>query len=324
MKFVRDILIVTITVGLFRTSAVAGDPFRLLLAGKGADLLASSSQPTVVRKKVYPEETTENGGQSPTVVRKKVPPLPAAPEEHSTTQPPQLNAEETADDKGRSELTTAAGISPAARAEPAKAETASDAVAGESAPQPEGLESGLPRTPLTETAASPAETVPETGAAAVGAAETTPLEVFPPRPYSLMLASCRLKENAQKVVADYRKKGLSPFIVKVELGNGDVWWRISAGHYQDRQEAARAKEEHALSDSVVKKTPYSNLIAMFSSEQDARAEARRLEELGYSPYLITGEKSLRLLVGAFETRRGAEKQKAELQSEGIPSQIIER
>ena len=139
-----------------------------------------------------------------------------------------------------------------------------------------------------------------------------------------MLASCRLKENARNVVADYRDKGLSPFIVKVELGNGQVWWRTMAGSYQSREEAANAKEKYGLADAVIKKTPYTNLVGTFSSEKNARDEVRRLEKLGYSPYPINGENSLRLLVGAFETREGAAKQQAELQSQGIPSQIIER
>jgi cell division septation protein DedD len=324
MKSMFHLVMVVLTVALFQTPAVAKDQYRALLASNSADLLASNSQPVVVRKKVYPQETTESAGQVPVVIRKKVPPLPAAPEEEPTTQPLQPNAIEKVDDQRRSESTTGEELSPTLGAEPSNTETESASEASDAGTQREGQESGLPQTPQTEAAAGQTQTTPEAGGSAVGATETSPSEPFPSHPYSLMLSSCRLIENAQKVVADYRNKGLSPFIVKVELGKGQVWWRIMAGCYETREEAVKAKEQYGLKDALIKKTPYTNLIGTFSSKENARYEARRLEKLGYSPYPITGEKSLRLLVGAFETREGAQKQNVELQSKGIPSHIIER
>jgi cell division protein FtsN len=52
---------------------------------------------------------------------------------------------------------------------------------------------------------------------------------------------------------------------------------------------------------------------------------RRLKGLGYSPYVLKrAENRFQLVVGAFITREGAEKQKSELQSKGISNQVIQR
>jgi hypothetical protein len=35
------------------------------------------------------------------------------------------------------------------------------------------------------------------------------------RPYSIMLSSCRLPQSARKIVSNYQKVGLAPYVVKV-------------------------------------------------------------------------------------------------------------
>jgi len=140
-----------------------------------------------------------------------------------------------------------------------------------------------------------------------------------------MLSSCRLPQSARKIVRDYQKVGLSPYVAKVEFKNGDVWLRVFAGHYQTREEALTAKQKHRLSEAVIKKTPYTNLIDTFSSEAEMKDSLQRLKGLGYSPYVLKrAENRFQLVVGAFITKEGAEKQKSELQSKGISNQIIQR
>ena len=144
-------------------------------------------------------------------------------------------------------------------------------------------------------------------------------------PYSILLSSCRQWDSVQKVLINYRKIGLAPYVVKVELGKNEVWWRIFAGHYKTRKEALRAKNRRDLSDSIIMKTPYTNLIGGFSSETEATEMLLSIKKLGYSPYIVkTVENNFQLVVGAFMTKKGAEKQKIELESKGIKNQIIER
>jgi cell division septation protein DedD len=144
-------------------------------------------------------------------------------------------------------------------------------------------------------------------------------------PYSILLASCRLPQSARKVISDYRKAGFDPYITKVEFKNGDVWLRVFTGHYQTRKEALKVKNEHHLSGVLIKKTPYANLVDTFSSQDEMKGSLKRLKDLSYSPYVLKSPaNSFQLVVGAFITREGAEKQKAELKSNGIPNEIIER
>ena len=144
-------------------------------------------------------------------------------------------------------------------------------------------------------------------------------------PYSILLSSCRLPQSARKIVTDHQKAGLAPYVVKVQFENGDVWLRVLAGHYPTRNEALKVKKIHHLSDAIVKKTPYANLVGSFSAEDEVKDSLKRLKGLGYSPYVLKrNEKRFQVVVGAFITREGAEKQKSELQSKGIPNKIIER
>jgi cell division septation protein DedD len=147
----------------------------------------------------------------------------------------------------------------------------------------------------------------------------------PHHPYSIILSSCRLPQSARKVVSDYQKVGLAPYIVKVKFENGDEWLRVLTGHYQNRQQALEVKKKHDLSDAIVKKTPYTSLIGTFSAKEEMNETLARLTELGYSPYTLkTPGGQYKLLVGAFITEEGAENQRQELQSKGIRNQVIDR
>jgi cell division septation protein DedD len=144
-------------------------------------------------------------------------------------------------------------------------------------------------------------------------------------PYSIMLSSCKLPQSARKIVSNYQKVGLAPYVVKVKFDDGDEWLRVLAGHYQTRQEALEAKQKHRLSGAIVKRTPYTNLIGTYTSMDEMRVELRRIKALGYSPYFLkTQAGQLKLLVGAFVTKEGAENQRTELQSKGIQNKVIIR
>jgi cell division septation protein DedD len=74
-----------------------------------------------------------------------------------------------------------------------------------------------------------------------------------PGPYSILLSSCRLQESVQNVVTKYKKIGLNPYVVKVDLGEKGIWWRIYAGHYESREKAIKEKNKNGLSDKIVLK-----------------------------------------------------------------------
>jgi hypothetical protein len=90
----------------------------------------------------------------------------------------------------------------------------------------------------------------------------------------------------------------------VKLDKNGSWWRIFAGHYKTRKEALQIKNRHDLSDSIIMKTAYTNLIDSFSSETEATEMLHSIKKLGYSPYIVkTVENNFQLVVGAFKIKK---------------------
>ena len=144
-------------------------------------------------------------------------------------------------------------------------------------------------------------------------------------PYSLQIGSYRTLQKADKAVLGYRRKGLSPYWVKVDLGRNGVWYRVFVGHFRDKTEAKDFRQENGVSGALIKKIAYANIIGIYSVEEQYEAEIKNLEKNGYFPYVIKDEEGmLRLYVGAFFTRDGVEKQHHDLTGHGIQSKIVKR
>ena len=74
-----------------------------------------------------------------------------------------------------------------------------------------------------------------------------------------------------------------------------------------------------------KKTEYASLIGSYSDEKNLRDEVLNLRNLGFSSYVVkSADGSLRLLVGAFATERGAVSQQLDLETRGVKNQVIKR
>ena len=147
-----------------------------------------------------------------------------------------------------------------------------------------------------------------------------------PLPYTLQLSSCRNLKSAQNSMNDYRKSDLDVYLAKIQLsGEGGTWWRVFTGQYQTLDEALDKKRELGLSEAIVKKTPYANLIGEYSSMDELRIEQERITALGLSSYVNeTPNDTYRLLVGAYTRKAQAEKQVLELKSMGLISQAVTR
>jgi hypothetical protein len=144
-------------------------------------------------------------------------------------------------------------------------------------------------------------------------------------PYSLLLGSQNSLEMAKRSILDFRKKGLSPYLSRVDLPEKGIWYRIFTGHFRDMEEAERFRQEHALVEAIIKKTLYTNLIGTYSKQDEIEKEIISLKEFGYFPYSIKYDDGKpRLFVGAFFTRIGAERQYHRLRSNGIQNKVVTR
>ena len=274
----------------FLTQSNTGSDQRLAAAAK------NRSRPVIITKRILsqPENTRQSGNlPQPLIVSKKF-----QPEETPSAEKPQVSVEiPAAVEKEAPPAAVEKKIPPAA---PAASSSTKIAQA------------------QTAEAKKPAEPLPP-------AKKKSALQPDSRHPYSLMLSSCRLPQSARKVVSDYKKVGLKPYVVKVKFKSGNEWLRVLTGHYQTRNEAAQAKKDLRLSNAIVKKTPYTNLIGTYSSLNATQADLQQIKKLGYSPYFLkTQAGELKLVVGAFVTQKAAENQQAELQAKGIQSMVINR
>jgi len=88
------------------------------------------------------------------------------------------------------------------------------------------------------------------------------------RPYSILLSSCQLQESVQKVLSDYKETDLIPFVVKVDLGEKAVWWRIFAGHFETRESAIDEMNKSGLADKIILKTTQADPIFAHDTQSE--------------------------------------------------------
>jgi hypothetical protein len=144
-------------------------------------------------------------------------------------------------------------------------------------------------------------------------------------PFSLLLSSCKEKENAVRALSGYRQVGLTPYIVHTDLGSKGVWWRTLTGHYRTLAEATQAKRTLNLSKAVVVKTPYANLIGRYGSETEAAEAAARVARKGVFPYLVKGPgPSFQLMAGAYSSQNDADSHRRELDARGVSTRTVQR
>ena len=150
-------------------------------------------------------------------------------------------------------------------------------------------------------------------------------EKMVPYPYSLQIGSYRTLKRADTAISIYRRKGLSPYWVKVDLGENGTWFRVFVGHFRNIVTAKDYKQEHKITGGLIRRIAYANLIGIYSVEEQFEEEMLILEKNGYFPYVIKDENEMyRLFVGAFFTKAGVEKQHAKLFDQGILSEIVKR
>jgi cell division septation protein DedD len=144
-------------------------------------------------------------------------------------------------------------------------------------------------------------------------------------PYSVYLGSFRREDAAQKALAVYSKRGLSPYLVRMDLGAKGVWLRVYAGHFETREEADALIKKIRIPEAETKHARYAVLIGVYPSMAEAQAKMGSLKDAGCHPYII-GEKvpRIRVYTGAFYREEDAKIELTWLASKGINGKIVER
>lgn len=144
-------------------------------------------------------------------------------------------------------------------------------------------------------------------------------------PFSLKSSSYQQPSLALQEISEIKKLGLTPYLVKADLGDMGTVWRIYIGFYSNAEEANKTKTTYKLTNTTVQKTEYACQVGEFSSETDSLNMFAKLKQSGYFPYAIQkGRDFFRLYIGAFERNTEAEALRQELQRKGIKSQVVKR
>ncbi|MBN1830853.1 MAG: SPOR domain-containing protein [Deltaproteobacteria bacterium] len=144
-------------------------------------------------------------------------------------------------------------------------------------------------------------------------------------PYSIYLGSYKNINRTEEAISIFKKKGLSPYWVRVDLGEKGVWYRVLAGYFHTKDEVNAFIEKNQITEGRSRYVLYANLIGLFSSDEELREKKLSLVELGYCPYVIEGDDGESLLYsGAFYYKEDAEKEHIELASKGIQSRLAKR
>ena len=157
------------------------------------------------------------------------------------------------------------------------------------------------------------------------AVSSGPVEPIAFHPFSLRSSSYQQSDRALAEISEIRKLGLAPYLVKVDLGDMGVWWRIYIGLYSTEEEARSILKAYKLPNVTVQKTDYACQVGEFSNETDILNMFGKLKQSGYFPYTIQkGRDRFRLYLGAYEKKSEAETLHQELQRKGINSQVVKR
>ena len=158
--------------------------------------------------------------------------------------------------------------------------------------------------------------------------EVEPQEAVHPQsgkyPFSICLSSFSEQERAESAALQYHQKGLSPFIVKVELKKG-TWYRVYTGQFERREDGDQYIAARELHGAKVIETPWANLVGVCSSPSECQERIKALNELDYFPYAVKDDNgNERLYLGAFNDVGRAQRMAEELKSKSIESWIVKR
>jgi general secretion pathway protein A len=148
-------------------------------------------------------------------------------------------------------------------------------------------------------------------------------------PYSVFLDTLATYPKAVIALAQFKKKGVSPYWVAVKQEEGNVRFNIFSGYFESVEQAALAiqkRHTNGVDSAIVMQTPYAALIGVYSSSETLNARQQLLEQAGYAPYCIPVKHPDRtqLYVGAFYTFQDAENKCSELIDSGIRCEPVER
>jgi tetratricopeptide (TPR) repeat protein len=148
-----------------------------------------------------------------------------------------------------------------------------------------------------------------------------------PLPYTIQVSAFRDRQTSNQVAAKLLTRGDRAFTCPVEISDKGKWNRVYIGYYPTYEEAKAAAaglKKRNFRYVHVTKTPYAVQLGLVSSRQEAQELKSRLQEKGYFAYSLpaTSEQNrIRILVGAYGSKKAAEDLTNQLRKDGFNPKI---
>ncbi|MBF0453109.1 MAG: SPOR domain-containing protein, partial [Candidatus Magnetomorum sp.] len=149
-------------------------------------------------------------------------------------------------------------------------------------------------------------------------------------PYTIRVSSYMDREAANQVAIKFRQKGDSMYVSYAQTKDGSPIHDVFFGFYRNFEEAqmaALALERRRFKNIEMIQMPYTVQVGLFDSYTALVKKENELMEKGYLTYSIPDRKdnsNIRLLVGAYPTRKAAEMIVDELEGNGFQPIITKR
>jgi type II secretory pathway predicted ATPase ExeA len=198
---------------------------------------------------------------------------------------------------------------------------------GKQSPAELSPQAGQTGTPPEDTTAHLSKDIPGADVELSPKIESPGAEIMEPvyLPYSLRSSSYQQPFRAAQELSEIRQMGLMPYLVRVDLGDMGIWWRVYIGFYSTEEDARKLKAVYSLSQVTIQKTEYACQLGEFSTETEVSTLFERLKQIESFPYVIQrGKNRFLMYVGAYERKSEAESEHRNLLKKGFKNQIVKR
>ena len=164
--------------------------------------------------------------------------------------------------------------------------------------------------------------------------ETKKIKTLPlpskPLPYTIQVSAFRDLQMSNRAAKKLLKQGDRAFNSPVQISGKGKWHRVYIGYYKTYDEAkiaAAGLKKRSFRYVRVAKEPYAIQVGLVSSEKEVQKLKSRLQAKGYLAYSLpagTGQSQTRILVGAYESKKGAANLTSQLQKDGFDAEILPR
>ncbi len=149
-------------------------------------------------------------------------------------------------------------------------------------------------------------------------------------PYTIQISSFFKKEDSIRAAAEPRNRGNILFTSPAYIQGKGYWYRVFIGLYGSLKEAKKTalelkKQKHP--HAFVSKMPFAIQIKTDTPDEDLNAVKTELQSRGFLAYNIPDNPNTNkaaLLIGAFRTKKEANKQAGKLRGQGFKPKVVRR